>query len=68
MLISNIANLPEHSVLVFIAIASLDFMWMVTLLLFPLLVTLVVNHFVAVLVRVEFVMFVILVMLILRET
>lgn len=63
VLISNVANLPEHSVLVLVAVAALHLMGRVALLLFPLFVALVVDDFVAVLVRVELVVLVILVVL-----
>lgn len=63
MLIGNIANLPKHSMFVLVAVASLDLHRVVAFLLFPLLVSLVIDHFVAILVRVEFVVFMILVML-----
>ena len=64
MLIGNVANLPKHAVLVFVAIATLDFHWMVALLLFPLLVALVIYYFVAVFVRIILVMLMVLMMLI----
>lgn len=63
VLVGDVANLPEHSVLVLVAVASLHLHGGVALLLFPLLVALVVDHFVAVLVWVELVMLVILVVL-----
>ena len=63
MLICDIANLPEHSGLVLVAVASLHLHWRVALLLFPLLVALVINHLVAILVRVEFMVLVVLMVL-----
>ena len=63
MLICNVANLPEHAVLVLVAVAALDLHGRVALFLLPLLVAFVINHFVAVFVRVELVMLVVLVVL-----
>lgn len=63
VLISNVANLPEHSVLVLVTIASLHLMRSVALLLFPLFVSLVIDDFVSILVWVELVVLVILVVL-----
>lgn len=63
VLVGDVANLPEHSVLVLVAVAALHLVGRVALLLFPLLVALVVDHFVAVLVGVELVVLVVLVVL-----
>lgn len=63
MLICYIANLSKHSVLVLVSVAAFHFMRMMTLLLLPLFVTFVVDNFVSILVGVEFVVFVVFVML-----
>lgn len=63
MFVCNVANLPEHAVLVFVSIAAFHFMWVVALLLLPLLVTFVVDHFVSIFVGVEFMMLMVLVVL-----
>lgn len=52
--IGDIANLPEHAVFVFVAIASLNLMRMMAFFLFPLFVSFVIDHFIAVLVGIEF--------------
>jgi hypothetical protein len=63
VLISDVANLPEHSVLVLVTVASLHFVGCVALLLFPLFVTFVIDDFVAIFVWIEFVVLVILMVL-----
>lgn len=63
VLIGNIANLPKHAVFVLVTVASFHLMWVVALLLFPLFVSLVINHFVAILVWIEFVLVLFMVML-----
>lgn len=58
MLIGNVANLPKHAMLVLVAVAALHLHGVVALFLFPLFISLVVDYFVAVLVWVVFVLFV----------
>ena len=68
VLISNVANLPEHAVFVLIAVAALHLVWRVALLLFPLLVAFVVYDFVSIFVWIELVMLVVLMVLLERST
>lgn len=63
VLVGNIANLSEHSRLVLVAVAALHLHRRVALLLLPLLVSLVIDDFVAVLVRIELVVLVVLMVL-----
>ena len=63
VLIGDIANLPEHSVLVLVTVATLHLHRVMTLLLFPLFVALVIDHLVSVLVWMELVVLMFLVML-----
>lgn len=57
VLVCNVANLPEHAVLVLVTIGALDLVRAMAFLLFPLLVSLMVNDFVTVFVRMELVVF-----------
>lgn len=63
MFICDVANLPEHAMLVLVTIAALHLHWVVTFLLLPLLVAFVINHLVAVFVGVVFVFVMLLMML-----
>lgn len=63
VLVCNVANLPKHAMLVLVSIAAFHLMWVMALLLFPLFVTFVIDHFVTVLVWVKLMVFVILMML-----
>lgn len=63
MLISNVANLPEQTMLVFVTVAALHLMWVVAFFLLPLLVTLVIDHLVPIFIWVKLVVLVVLMML-----
>lgn len=56
VLVGNVADFSEHTVLVLVSVAPLHLLWVVALLLLPLLVTFVVDDFVAILVWVELVL------------
>ena len=66
MFVCNVANLPKHAVFVFVTVATLNLVRVVALLLFPLLVSLVINNLVAILIWIKLVMLVILMMLFVR--
>lgn len=63
VLVGDVADLSEEAVLVFVAVTSFHFVRVVALLMLPLLVALVVNNLVAVFVRLEFVVLLLVVML-----
>lgn len=63
VLVGNVANLSIHSMFVLITIASFDLHWVMALFLFPLLVAFVIYNFVAILVRIELMVFVLFVVL-----
>lgn len=60
VLVGDVADLSEQSVLILVTVTALHFMRMMTLLVLPLFVALVVDNFITVLVRVEFVLLVLL--------
>lgn len=67
MFICDVTDLPKHAMFVLVTIASFDLMRVMAFFLLPLFVTLVINHLVAVLVGVEFVLMFLMVMVLLAN-